>query len=63
VTEEMLASCFGERGRNGYKLSCCVGISSDILLELTQVIDGYNKPVNGVLSHTFVKGAYAENFL
>jgi hypothetical protein len=63
VTEEMLTTCFGERGRNGYKLSNCVGIPSEVILKLTQVVDGFDKPVNGVLSHTFVKGAYAENIL
>ncbi|CAM6086263.1 unnamed protein product [Calypogeia fissa] len=41
----------------------CVGIPSESVLALTQMVDGYDKPVNGVLSHTFVKGAYANMVL
>jgi hypothetical protein len=60
ITDEMLSGCFGEKSRSGYKLSNCVGIPIDDVLHLSQIVDGYEKPVNGVLALTFVKGVYAE---
>jgi hypothetical protein len=44
-------------------LSNCIGIPIEDVLALSQVVDGYDRPVNGVLSHTFVKGAYADKVL
>jgi hypothetical protein len=63
IPEEAIKACFGDRSRNGYKLSTCIGIPTEVILALSQVIDGYDKPVNGVLSHSFVRGAYAERIL
>ncbi|CAM6122809.1 unnamed protein product [Calypogeia fissa] len=63
VTKEQLTKCFSERTKNGYKLSTCMGIPSNDILALSQVVDKFDKLVNGVLSHTFVKGVYAEQML
>jgi hypothetical protein len=60
ITDQMLIGVFGEKSRNGYKLNNCTGLLVDDLVELSQVVDGYDKPVNGVLLHSFVKGVYAE---
>ena len=60
ISDDLLTRCFGEKTRNGYKFSTCTGIPHEDILALSHVVDGYERPVNGVLSHTFAKGAYAE---
>ncbi|CAM6096644.1 unnamed protein product [Calypogeia fissa] len=67
VTPEMLKPYFGPRDpvkdKNGYKVSSIVKgleIRAQDVLHLAQIVDGYHKPVNGVLAMTFVKGVYTE---
>ncbi|CAM6084949.1 unnamed protein product [Calypogeia fissa] len=67
VTLEMLEPYFGPRDpfkdKNGYKVSSIVEgpeIRVQDVLHLAQIVDGYDKPVNGVLATTFVKGVYTK---
>jgi hypothetical protein len=59
----MFSKHFGEKTRSGYKLSNCTDFSIKDVLHLSQIVDGYNKLVNGILALTFVKGIYAEQIL
>jgi hypothetical protein len=63
ISEKYLGQCFGVWSKNGYKLWNHEQIPVDVILSLTQVVDGFDKPINGVLSHTFVKGIYTDYLL
>ncbi|CAM6089134.1 unnamed protein product [Calypogeia fissa] len=64
VTVEMLEPYFGSKDpvkdKNVYKVGNIAKLNVQHILHLAQVVDGYEKPVNGVLATMFVRGIYAE---
>ncbi|KAL3678296.1 hypothetical protein R1sor_021252 [Riccia sorocarpa] len=67
VSDEVLLECFGPKcgknGKNGPKLSNCIGLPQEEVIHLFQVIDGHDKPVNGTLGAIFPRALYAERVL
>ncbi|CAM6084562.1 unnamed protein product [Calypogeia fissa] len=61
ITNDQLESVFGKKsGRNGFPITNSEEIAKDDIIKLTQVLDGHDYPVNGMLGIQLVRGFYWE---
>ncbi|CAM6085309.1 unnamed protein product [Calypogeia fissa] len=61
ITNDQLESVFGKKsGRNGFPITNSKEIAKDDIVKLTQVLDGHDYPVNGMLGIQLVRGLYWE---
>lgn len=59
IFDQDLEACFGEYNKNGAKLGASKIIPVDDIVQLTQVLDGFDNPLNNMLGKNLTKALYA----
>lgn len=63
ISDDQLSECFRTFKKNGVLLSACNSILHEDIIHLTQVLDGFEVPINSMVGKSLAKRLYAHLIL